>query len=345
MYISYIFFILLNIFINLSDCYLLQHLVMQEKNIPLYNHWNCIGGVKNINKDKPFAFNVGEIPLIGWKTENNSYISTLNICKHMGSTLNDGKIKNNCLVCPYHGLKYDKTNNYGEIISYDDKLWWAYNPVKKTPNKFPFHNSSNYKTQIIEIVMNEELPYCMYNSMDINHAEYIHSGIFGFGSENPIKKYKEYINERIIGVSFKYFIKTNLKILNTNIPLEEYTYNYHEFIYPYTTWSVVHHGKKNKLVIGVNMLPIDKYKTKWTVTVRDNYMNTNLRKKMLEIATNVILSQDKIQFDRQSTNELLKKEFCFKKELKFEEHFKYMNKQFENYKYPELKDFINNIKK
>ena len=42
----------------------------------------------------------------------------------------------------------------------------------------------------LEIEMNENLPFCMYNSMDINHAEHIHSGVFGFGSDIPIKNYK-----------------------------------------------------------------------------------------------------------------------------------------------------------
>lgn len=323
-------------------------------NIPLYRQWNCIGIENKIDNNKPFDFKVGDIPLIAWKTKNNSYISTLNFCKHFGSELSQGHIDNDCLVCPYHGIKHSRDDMCGEIITYDNKLWWAYNPIYKSPPKilhnnieYSFHNK-NYSSDYIEIIMNEELPSCMYNSMDINHAQFIHKGIFGFGSDIPIKNYKhhKYDNKNIIGTSFDHFFKENVKIINKKISLQKnysFTTNYHEFIYPSTTWSVVKHSDNKELIVQVDMLPIEEFKTKWFVTVRSNYMKDHFSKKLLKFVTHQILNQDKLQFNKQSKNIKLRNKFLLQKKLNYEEHISDMENLFSNYNYPKLDIFLENF--
>ena len=191
--------------------------------------------------------------------------------------------------------------------------------------------------------MNENLPFCMYNSMDINHAQHIHSGIFGFGSDIPVKNYKHIKKaENIIGTSFDHYAKDNIKLMNKNVSLgtEAFTSNYHEYIYPSTTWSVVSHDEYKKLVIGVSMTPSDTYKTRWYVTIRSNYMKEGINKNILNLAARMILSQDKKQFERQSKNTLLRDSFILTNMLNNEDHILDMKKIFKNYKYPKLKDFI-----
>ena len=57
------------------------------------NYWNCIGFSKDIDLSKPYKCNIGDIPLVLWKNETN-ILSTINICKHLGSTLDQGWISN-----------------------------------------------------------------------------------------------------------------------------------------------------------------------------------------------------------------------------------------------------------
>ena len=320
-------------------------------NIPLYRYWNCIGIEKNIDTTKPYQFNIGDIPLVAWKTKNDSYISTLNFCKHFGSTLNDGWIEKDCLVCPYHGVKHNKDDMCGEIMSYDNKLWWSYDPIYKSPPKITYNNveyssdNLNYASDYAEIIMNEELPSCMYNSMDINHAQFIHKGLFGFGSDVPIKNYKHYSNGNKISTSFDHFFKKNIKLINKKITFgdKSFTQNYHEFIYPSTTWSVVKHGNNNELIIHVDMLPINKFKTKWFITIRSNYMKDDVSKGVLKYVTHQILNQDKKQFNRQSKNILLRDKFLLQKKLNYEDHIDDMEAIFKNYNYPELSSFLTNF--
>lgn len=328
------------LFINLivnSLCYT-QPII---KTIPLFRFWNCIGFKNNIDDNKPFQFKVGDIPLVAWKSSNNTYLSTLNICKHFGSTLHEGKIEDGCLKCPYHGYKHSINDKCGVIIEKDNKLWWSYNPIDKTPQSIPYIGD-DFVSDYIEIEMNEELPSCMYNSMDINHAEYIHSGILGFGSDIPIKNYEYFKKNNVISTSFVHYSKNNIKLINKQNPVNvnTYTSNYHEYIYPSTSCSVVCHGKDKKIVIGVSMTPVDTFKTKWFITVSSNYMKDVISKNILTLATKMILNQDKEQFDRQSKNTILRNNFILKKELNYEDHIKYMRNLFENYNYPKLQEFI-----
>lgn len=311
-------------------------------NTPLYRYWNCIGFKHSFVDNKPYQFNVGEIPLVAWKTENDTYLSTLNFCKHFGSTLNEGKIEDGCLKCPYHGYKHSDKDKCGVIVEHDNKLWWSYNPVEKVPQTIPYIGE-DFVSDYIEYEMNENLPFCMYNSMDINHAEHIHSGIFGFGSDIPVKNYKHIKKaENIIGTSFDHYSKDNIKLMNKNVSLgtEAFTSNYHEYIYPSTTWSVVSHDEYKKHVIGVSMTPSDTYKTRWYVTIRSNYMKEGINKNILNLAARMILSQDKKQFERQSKNTLLRDSFILTNMLNNEDHIQDMKKIFKNYEYPKLKDFI-----
>ena len=111
-----------------------------------FNYWTCIGIREKISFNKPYSINIGELPLVLWKDNENKIISSLNICKHMGSKLNNGIItEKGCLKCRYHGLEYTNLDKFGEIIEQDGKIFWAYKPIEKTPHKIPFFNNPHYE--------------------------------------------------------------------------------------------------------------------------------------------------------------------------------------------------------
>ena len=58
----------------------------------IFREWYCVGFEKNIDKTKPYQFNIGELPMVAWFDNKNNTYSTINICKHMGAKLSNGKI-------------------------------------------------------------------------------------------------------------------------------------------------------------------------------------------------------------------------------------------------------------
>ena len=338
---------------------------------PLHQ-WNCIGFTNNIDWSKPYKCNVGDIPLVVWKNKTDHPIATINICKHMGSTLHDGWLDNNkCVVCPYHGLKHTHKDADGCVVEHDGKLWWSMNtqsspasaasapspasapsltnsPASPTiPPTIPYANNKDFHTSYLSFDMDESLPNCAYNSMDLNHPEYIHNNALGFGSNVSPQNYKYFDYKNIrdrVGIHFEYYLKKNIDTIHYDLNTNNHnsTKNFNMFIYPFTSWSCVTIGKqRSKMVIGVSMAPLSPEKTRWYVTIRHNYMKDLVGRNVVKMIARMILTQDKLQFKRQSMNKRLKKVFMMKKVLEHDEPILRLKEKFDNeYKYPTIDDYL-----
>jgi phenylpropionate dioxygenase-like ring-hydroxylating dioxygenase large terminal subunit len=276
---------------------------------PMFTNWHCVGVYESIDFTKPYVYNVGDLPLVLWKNSAGSFLSTLNVCKHMGSKLNHAKITNSgCLKCNYHGLEYADGDAFGKTVLHEGKLFWSYEPNNKPLPSTPFYNNKNYVASIIELDMYCSLKDSAMNAMDIRHPEYVHNNLFGFGSSIPasnIKYYEYKKDERAIGLYFEY----NSQSIVTNG--KKITSNFHMFFYPSFTWSRVTFFDKDRnknLYIGLHMLPVGQSKTKWFVTVCHDYNKSPLQKKLMKTYALSILSQDFIQLSQQSSENPLKKE-------------------------------------
>jgi len=217
----------------------------------LFNHWTCIGIIKKIDFSQPYVSNIGELPLVTWKdTKTNKVMSTINICKHMGSRLNNAKITSDgCLECQYHGKKMSSADVFGETMEHEGKLFWAYEPVEKHPPKTPYYYNKEYETSFLEIDMEGSMIDSALNMMDVRHPEYVHNKLFGFGSNIPPTKliHYKYPDANLLGLSFQYQSSKIVQSMNDAVTL---TKNFHMYKYPSFTWSKVSFLKK-ELIISV----------------------------------------------------------------------------------------------
>jgi phenylpropionate dioxygenase-like ring-hydroxylating dioxygenase large terminal subunit len=318
-------------------------------NFGFFNHWHCIGITENVNFKTPYKFNVGDLPLVLWKDSNNNLVSTVNICRHLGSTLDQGPVINGSLLCPYHGLKHDKKQAYGKIIDYQGKLWWSYKPFRKTPHSIPFYKQSGYVTQHLQIDMNAGLKDCAYNSMDLHHPEFIHKGLLGFGSSVPPSNVRTIPHKDRVGLEFDYHIKSNIRVISSEMNIsrcDRYTKNFNMYIEPSTAWSKVSVDSGNKnLIICVNMLPIKPNVTRWYVSIHHNFNNENaLQKHLLKMATHMILSQDYKQFNNMYPDNALKDVSTFQFMLKHDQPIECIKDLLKDYVYPDVRYCANFVK-
>jgi len=293
--------------------------VLPFMNIPnIYNNWFCLDFIKNINIKKPNKYNIGDLPLVIWFKNESLPLSTINICSHHGSKLDSGKInKNGCLVCPYHGLNHNEKLTFGKTVIYQDKLWWSYENNNKPPS-IPFYNNKNYKKTYITIDINANILDCIYNTFDVNHPEFIHNNILGFGNNNsPISNLKTYAYKNKLGLFFNYNTNTNFKYLKDNL---KKTKNFHIYEYPYTTWSCVSMNNKENLFVNINFLPLSKDKTRWFITLNHNYWKSDLEMKLMEYAGRIIIEQDRNQLNNQAKDSYLKSQWINQVKLTNEEH-------------------------
>lgn len=286
----------------------------------IYNNWFCLDFVKNIDKTKPQKYSIGDLPLVVWFKNDSLPLSTINICSHLGSTLDSGKInKNGCLVCPYHGLNHNEKLTFGKTMIHQGKLWWSYDNHKNPPS-IPFYNNKNYKKTEMTIDINANIMDCIINTFDVNHPEFIHNNIMGFGnSNNPISNLKiyNYKSNDKLGLFFNYNANTNLKYLKNEL---KKTNNFNVYEYPFTTWSCVSMNNKENLFVYVNLLPLSKDTTRWFITLNHNYWKSNMEMKLMEFAGRMIIEQDRNQLNKQAKDSKLKNIWINQIKFKNEEH-------------------------
>ena len=311
-----------------------------KANISPFNEWHCIDFVQNIDKKKPFSFNIGELPLVSWFNTSEAY-TTINICSHMGSKLDHGKVTNGCLSCPYHGLQHNKDKTFGETVIFQDKLWWSYEPKHKLPPKIPFYNNKRFETTFITVDIDANLVDCAFNTMDVNHPAFVHNNLLGFGSSIPptnIETITYPKNQDKVGLAFTYKSNSNLIHLKRELKLSK---NFHVYEYPYTTWSRVSLPNNEHLFVNVNMLPLGPDKTRWFVTLKHNFWHkTRLEKEMMKFCADCILFQDKQQLSRQAPSSDLKALVMNQEQFVFEEHFNDLRYMFSKYTYPDKQKVI-----
>lgn len=334
---------------------LLNTTVLGFKLETFFSHWHCIGIKENIDLSRPYKINIGELPLVVWQNKETGKLTTaINICKHMGSKLDNGVITNNgCLKCQYHGLENSHEDRFGETMIHDGKIFWSYKPITAKPYSIPFFNNRNFVTSFLEMDMECSLTDSAYNTMDLRHPEYVHDGLLGFGNSVPPKniiQYKYKYSDQRVGLSFLYESNKSIRKMNMG---SNFTDNFHMYIYPTFSWSKVTFDKNNHLIIGVNLLPIENKKTRWYVTICNNYLKTPLQQQFIKLLASTILSQDYIQMKNQCKDDELKNLILFKHIFTDEEIMLWLRDIFKDYTYPDTqicvdlyKDYMNkkNIK-
>jgi hypothetical protein len=179
-----------------------------------------------------------------------------------------------------------------------------------------------------------------YNTMDLKHPEFVHNKLVGFGNTIPPTNIKHYNfnlnNVSRIGLSFDYFSNEIMKKINGGI---QKTSNFHMYMYPTFSWSKVSF-LENNLIIGVNLLPIDKKKTRWYITICHNYYRSEFGKKFMKMLAHAILKQDYVQMKNQYNENKLKNLILFNHMFSDENPIMELNRLFKDYKYPDIDECV-----
>lgn len=309
---------------------------------PLFGHWSCVGLTKNVVEGRPHAFQVGDLPMVLWK-KPGGYVATLNICNHMGSALDGGCVTaSGVLRCPYHGMEVKEGDGcVGTVVEQEDKLFWSYGATGAPP-VVPHYGDADYVTQCFEYDMPCSLPDAAFNAMDLHHPEFVHNSLLGFGSSVPPSNIETHLFEEDpyrVGLSFDY---VSGGVTSAAMQTKR-TRNYHEFHYPTFTWSRVAfdgaNNEENRLIVAVHFLPVGPKKTKWFVSVAQNYLKAPWHTPLVRAMALSILNQDHAQMQKQVQENGLKQDWMFLRTFSDEEVLMKMRPWFEvEYKYPDIEE-------
>lgn len=139
----------------------------------IVREWHPIAIEKNIDRSKPYVYNIGKLPMVLWYNDSNP-ISTVNICKHLGAKLDNGIINNGCFQCPNHFTSYNNSDAIGTTVKSNGLLWWSFKSYTKNPPKIFKENEKMHQSYIdINVNLINVILEFIYsnNKIKINHRK------------------------------------------------------------------------------------------------------------------------------------------------------------------------------
>jgi len=277
--------------------------------------WYVIGKKGDFMPNRQKKVTIWSKNYVVWKDSQGDYFALDDICPHRGASLANGKIQNNCAVCPYHGYEYNTNGTLVKVPGLDiqpsshydiskfkvvERNGWIYLntvSVNDTTNEFDVNIfeeeeiAKEYPVVFLEMDFNCYSRILSENSLDVMHIGFVHT--FG-NKKNPSPIYEDppkLVSPHHYKSKYEYesgedsmakklFGFKDLKIEN-------------EFVLPHTTIARVIFGDFVSTVITF-ALPINENKSRLFVKTYRNFWYNELGDKITRDLMYKTMLQDKV---------------------------------------------------
>lgn len=185
----------------------------------LRNAWYILAQSKTI-KSALVKKEIMGIPLVTWRTNEGKLCVLEDRCTHRNAPLSEGKILNNCVVCPYHGWEFDsdghcvnvpseggscsaklnyKVRNYPLQEKYGYAWIWMGQEKPLNQSLIPMNPESGkgWSHFQLETEFDSNVSDLVENFMDVPHTAHIHKGLIREEGQLHIKAELERTKERV----------------------------------------------------------------------------------------------------------------------------------------------------
>lgn len=255
--------------------------------------WYVILSSAELSSDKPVELERFGLPLVAWRDTSGNAIVMSNVCPHRSVKLSLGHIKDNCIVCPFHGFEFDtsgscqlvpetkksavnlKVQSYPVVEKYGF-VWLCLGDVDdtKVPWFVELENERLRYSQCADL-WPIHVSRCVENQLDYAHLPYLHRNSIGRGFDVSLKREFELDAERI-----------TLKLDGDGGSLE--------FRFP-NIWML--QIKKNLFYQMLAFVPVNDHSTKIYIRAYQGFVTLSLIKPIIDKVFNfqnkIVLNQDK----------------------------------------------------
>jgi phenylpropionate dioxygenase-like ring-hydroxylating dioxygenase large terminal subunit len=169
----------------------------------LRESWYVACASKELRSGRPHAVIVLGLGLVLFRMRGGGVAALLDQCLHRGTALSAGRLENDCLVCPYHGWRYDSSGRVVGIPTLDGDagsarsrsfaqrrfaalerhgLVWVYmgdeDPDGKPIFEMPFWGARDWVAYYMVNTFEADASALAQNFMDVPHTVHVHDTIF-----------------------------------------------------------------------------------------------------------------------------------------------------------------------
>ena len=177
----------------------------------IQNKWYAILPSKAVRKNKITAVRRLNLDLALFRNGTGELGRVVDQCTHRGAALSLGKVKGDCIACPFHGLQFDKEGNCRHIPANgkasdenisrfnvkrypvkekQDIIYLWYGDEDKSKNEEPaFFDSEIDDTYVyseLEDHWNAHYSRCIENQLDVVHLPFVHHNTIGKGNKTVV---------------------------------------------------------------------------------------------------------------------------------------------------------------
>ena len=189
----------------------------------ILNQWYAILPSKTVKPSQIVGVKRFNMELALFRNDKGEIGCVEDQCTHRGAALSKGKIKGDCVQCPFHGLEFNRNghctfipangrSNSADMSRYNVKhypvrekygiiyLW--YGDVEKISDRLPFFNKDvddSYVYSELEDHWNSHYSRCIENQLDVVHLPFVHHNTIGRGNKTLVNGPKvQFINNALI---------------------------------------------------------------------------------------------------------------------------------------------------
>ncbi len=210
----------------------------------ILNQWYAIAPSSEVVKNSITSIRRCGLDLALWRNKDNSLGCVTDLCTHRGVKLSLGELKNNCLMCPFHGLEFAQDGTCQHVPSigknfqsnierfnvkaYKVKeahgiIYLFYGDYEKASDELPFFNDIDSTWTYSEILDCWDTHYsrAIENQLDVLHLPFIHRKTIGKGNKTLVNGPKVIFEDEVLRLSAQNEVDHGQKPLAP----EECTYN------------------------------------------------------------------------------------------------------------------------
>lgn len=174
------------------------------------NQWYAILPAKEVKVGQVVGVKRLNLDLVLFRNRRGELGCAVDQCSHRGAALSLGKLKDDCLQCPFHGLEFDTSgkcrlipangiSSTADLSRYNVKqypvrerdgiiyLW--YGEEDQITGELPFFSEyidSSYAYSEVEDHWNAHYSRCIENQLDVVHLPFVHHNTIGRGNKTLV---------------------------------------------------------------------------------------------------------------------------------------------------------------
>lgn len=191
----------------------------------ILNQWYAILPSKTVKPKQIVGVKRLGLDLALFRSEKGEISCVVDQCSHRGAALSIGKIKGDCIQCPFHGLEFNEKGQCTfipasgkastadisrfNVKSYlvkeaNDIIYLWYGEEGKATTDLPFFSyevDSSYAYSEIEDHWNSHYSRCIENQLDVVHVPIVHHNTIGKGNKTLINGPKVLYEQGVLRTS------------------------------------------------------------------------------------------------------------------------------------------------